>query len=267
MGAQQASEFADELKESASFFSEIVDPKPAACQWGTEVGESLLSITRFGAKSLRPALLACAKYKPDEMKRFVLASESIIFRFSLVAERNPNQLEISFNNAAKAIRENKNTIDEIVKNLVTELELPNDPDARQILANKLISTPSVQWREVLARINKSVSTGEIVDDRKKVHIEHILSQNPNDKALKEAKLTMEEAQELNARLGNLTLLSGKKNQQGSNREFSHKRTIYSTSEIAMTKVLADLKKWTEVEIDERTNQLIGLCLACWPWPA
>jgi hypothetical protein len=105
-----------------------------------------------------------------------------------------------------------------------------------------------------------------IGDRKSVHIEHILPQNPRDECYIESQLDKETAKEFTHKLGNLTLLYGKLNTKASNRPFSEKKAILERSDIPMTSRIGSLPKWTSVEINERTKALATLICKMFPHP-
>ncbi|NHA97285.1 DUF262 domain-containing protein [Helicobacter pylori] len=105
---------------------------------------------------------------------------------------------------------------------------------------------------------------------KKLHVEHILPQNP-DPSRQWVKDFSEEERELYTHsLANLTLLGGNKNSQASNLDFKDKQKIYMGEEIKLNKKkpfkvmtcykmtidVAQYTEWTPTSLEKRKEELI-----------
>jgi uncharacterized protein with ParB-like and HNH nuclease domain len=94
-----------------------------------------------------------------------------------------------------------------------------------------------------------------------LQIEHILPQKPEDEEWK--KLFNEEEREaLTDCIGNLTLLSGRKNIQASNRIFSLKKETYKlrdglTTSFVITQKISEYSVWDKNAIEKRKEELIN----------
>ena len=104
-----------------------------------------------------------------------------------------------------------------------------------------------------------------------VHLEHIIPQTITTKKSKEElgdwekylNCTKEEHQFYVSKLGNMTLLSGKKNIIASNNPFSSKREIYEGSEIKLTHELSKLDDFKFKNVDERSKKLAKESVKIW----
>jgi hypothetical protein len=147
-------------------------------------------------------------------------------------------------------------------------EIPSDTEFINKLENMEVLSVTPAWREILAQINSRLGTGETrVESPNRVHVEHILPQNPRATVLTESDVSMEEAAQLVSRIGNLTLLSGRKNREASNKPFSDKRANYAVSEIAMTQQLAAYDRWRKEQIEARSTKLAATAAEVYPHPA
>jgi hypothetical protein len=147
-------------------------------------------------------------------------------------------------------------------------EIPNDEDFYSKLVSAEITTVTPAWREILAHLNRAFGAGEVrVDRPARVHVEHILPQSPKATALAEAGISQEQAIKAINRLGNLTLLSSRRNQQLSNRTFSEKKAVYAKSDVAITRDLSSLDRWTLSEIEDRTKRFAAKAVELFPHPA
>lgn len=105
-----------------------------------------------------------------------------------------------------------------------------------------------------------------IEINKELHTEHILPEEWNSGELNwKDEFTLEDANELLNSLGNLTLLSGRKNIQASNRNYRDKISIYSGDKngegITSYQITKDIlknnpEKWDKDSITRRRNEMI-----------
>lgn len=264
-----AAVYAERVKEAAEAYQHIISPDTSTCPWGTETAEALQRLNAFRARSCRPALLACAVQRPKYMQQVTNACDSITVRYSLVGERNPNQLERSYNQLCRTIRaESENFGDDLAKAL-QELfpSIPVDAEFAKMFSELEITNVTSAWRTLLIRLNDFVATGETrIEGPTRVHVEHVFPRNPSGKALLESGIPSDDASTYCGKIGNLTLLSGNKNRSISNGPFSKKQPAFAVSEIGLNRWVAEQQQWGAKEIDERSSQLAALAQRAWPWP-
>jgi hypothetical protein len=270
LGSTEAALMAIDLEDTAKSYEQIVNPNPKTNPWGEEVANALERLNSSRARGCRPAILACSKFRPPDVPKMVKICESITVRHSIVGEKSANRLEDFYGEICKALRKSRSPLEEIftIDPLPQFLsEIPSDEEFTSKLKNMEILSVTPAWREILVRINSELGTGETkVENPTRVHVDHILPQNPRATALTEANLSMDEATKLIPRIGNLTLLSGRKNREGSNKPFSTKRESYAKSEIAMTKQLRVFNRWGQAQIEDRSKELTDLAAKLYPHP-
>ena len=93
----------------------------------------------------------------------------------------------------------------------------------------------------------------------KTHIEHILPQNPKDSW---QHFSDKDKETLTNALGNLTLLSGRKNTQASNRSFEEKKDTYmkqdgKATSFELTRKLFEYPEWNIDNLKARQKELIS----------
>jgi hypothetical protein len=271
LGPTEAALLAIELDESARTYEQVVNPNPKTYSWGEEVAFTLERLNTYRARGCRPVILACSKYRPDDVPRIAYLCESITVRHSIVGEKSTNRLEAIYAEICKALRSSRGSVQEIFarEDLSAYLrEIPSDTEFVNKLENMEVLSVTPAWREILAQINSRLGTGETrVESPNRVHVEHILPQNPRATVLTESDVSMEEAAQLVSRIGNLTLLSGRKNREASNKPFSDKRANYAVSEIAMTQQLAAYDRWRKEQIEARSTKLAATAAEVYPHPA
>lgn len=102
-------------------------------------------------------------------------------------------------------------------------------------------------------------------------VEHVAPQNPDDAGWKELLKDRKRYDELVNKLGNLVLLSGKKNSAAKNQGFREKKEkIFSkinrqgtTNNIPLTDNLKEVTDWTYEIQEERQRNAIALCRRIW----
>jgi len=270
LGPTEAALLAIDLDESARNYEQMVNPNPNTYSWGEDVAFTLERLNTYRARGCRPVILACSKFRPDDVPKIVHLCESITVRHSIVGEKSANRVEAIYAEICRALRDSRGTLEEIFKEELSAYlrEIPSDEEFIHKLENMEILSITPAWREIIARINTRLGTGETrVESPNRVHVEHILPQNPRATVLTESFVSMEEAAQLVPRIGNLTLLSGRKNREASNKPFSSKRANYATSEITMTQQLANYEFWSKEQIQNRSTELAAIAAKVYPHPS
>jgi hypothetical protein len=122
---------------------------------------------------------------------------------------------------------------------------------------------------VLLRLDSALAQGEATYDYPIVSVEHVLPQNPGIGSvwLKWFPVDEERAQYTH-RIGNLALLSRKKNTQAQNYDFEKKKEGYfatnkGVSPFALTTQVLQQSEWTPAIINQRQNELLLKLRALW----
>ena len=255
-----------ELEKIAKDYEQIVSPKSSNSLLGVQVNEALERLSLYRARSCRPFLLKLTGLSREEILQGVRICESITVRYSLVGEKNPNLLETIYSEFCRIFRDEKDPWNAILNSRYME-DIPYDREFETKLSDMEINATSPAWREFLSQVNTYMGTGEtfILRDGR-VHVEHILPQNPRAVTLQESNLTKDEALELVNKIGNLTLLCGKRNRHISNKAFSEKINIYSESEILMTRKLSEFDSWDRDKINARSLNISNIAKNIFPHP-
>jgi uncharacterized protein with ParB-like and HNH nuclease domain len=262
-------EFAKTLKKAAESYQLILDPKQTGII-GEDAAVSIKRLNTMRAKTWRPALLAglVIGLNKQQIQKLCLIAESVTVRYSIVAGLNPNAIEIGFSKLARKVRQSpQKDVSDHLKDIEEFQNVPSDPQFKQLLETVSVESNSA-WRAILESINQKLATGETdVAGPKRVHIEHILAQKPDDEARAEFGVSADE----NLKpwiycFGNITLLSGPKNQSNQNKPFSKKRKCYKESLLAINHPIGMCKKWNKKIIEKRAKELASLASEIWKWP-
>lgn len=122
---------------------------------------------------------------------------------------------------------------------------------------------------VLLRLDGLLSEGEAIYAHKIISIEHVLPQTPEEDS--DWALNFPDDDEREAwvhRLGNLVLLSRKKNSSARNYDFEKKKTKYFTtggkaSPFALTSQVIHEEEWTPEVLEARQKELLGKLKNLW----
>ncbi len=125
------------------------------------------------------------------------------------------------------------------------------------------------YQYVLLRLDAALSDGTASYDYPTITVEHVLPQNPavNSEWMKYFP-TKEEHEKYVHRLGNLVLLSKRKNAQAQNYDFLLKKQRYfttgqSVSPFALTTQVLQYTAWTPAVIEQRQQMLMNLLVKIW----
>jgi hypothetical protein len=122
---------------------------------------------------------------------------------------------------------------------------------------------------VLLRLDTALSAGEAVYDYPIISVEHVLPQNPSEGSIwLQWFPTPIERENYVHRIGNLVLLSRRKNTQAQNYDFVLKKEKYfktsdGVSPFALTTQVLKYDSWTPAIIDERQKEQIQKLKAIW----
>jgi uncharacterized protein with ParB-like and HNH nuclease domain len=139
----------------------------------------------------------------------------------------------------------------------------NSQDREYIIAT--LSSPDLYGKRlvkpVLAKIEEQMNDGSIDINFETLSIEHILPQTPTDKYWT-SRFTMDDKLKLTNSLGNLSLITVRKNSQAKNYEFTTKINVYfkadgRASNLAMVNNLLAYPEWTADNIRNRTPELLN----------
>lgn len=92
-----------------------------------------------------------------------------------------------------------------------------------------------------------------------ITVEHILPQNPSEDSEWVKIFNTEQRDIWTNKLGNLVLLSGRKNSKARNYDFKKKKDAYfkdKSTSFRITQFLQSVEKWTPKELEKRHKKLI-----------
>lgn len=121
-------------------------------------------------------------------------------------------------------------------------------------------------RYILLKLDSLLTTGQPHYNYAVITVEHVLPQNPSTKS--EWLVDFKNPEEYTHKLGNLVLLTRKKNSQAKNFDFNKKKMDYFKSSngvtsFALTSQVVQEVMWTPDVINRRQQQLVQLLIKDW----
>lgn len=263
-----------DLSISAIDYARISDYNlwPDEDAYDTSFENSLNDLRLFRVTQCNPILLNAIqifKQPKDIAKAFAIVA-NFSFRYFIVGNQSPGNLERVSNTIAVKIRKGKHAKP---RDLADELRAIS-PDATfrsDFSLVMFVKSRAKIARYTLTRINNYLSrrsgrsSAELITnpDAKQVNLEHVLPQNlpPAWKASFQSNIDPEDYV---YRLGNLTLLTNKINRDVADRSFAEKKTkALGSSALLINDFFRNCSQWTNVEIERRQQELAKVALEVW----
>ena len=257
-GASSPIHFVEGLLESAKNFSKIIERNLTE----HPTRQSLKALERVPHDEwIRPLLAFLNKAVPEmTQQEFVQLLEKITMQNWIRRLGNAKRNTIYYR-VISAI--NHGASADAVRGVFREAA--NNADVKNLLNGPVYEFPSA--RAVLLRIEESMQDASVVKEfNGPITVEHVLPQIMKDDYWL-ARFTQDEHKKWVHCLGNITLLSGKKNSQSQNYSFEKKRKIYNeknaTVSFDMTKGICDHAEWTPHAVESRQEQLLHVAAKLW----
>ncbi|MGW2018936.1 DUF262 domain-containing protein [Streptomyces sp. NPDC001927] len=255
--------FAAELQNASGKYIELITSGT-----GLEALDSLLDeVKTLGADAAYPLLLAVStKSENSEVAKIAQALISYYVRWTVVGRRESTLLEEKLFDLAKQVSSGislSTAFEQIVSWTPDDAAFQSDFEKTQI-------PRSTQARYLLTAIEQFLRQRDGVDDvmvagTNTVHVEHIYPQSP------EAEYRLNDHAAWVNRIGNQTLLHGRKNRIASNKAYPEKADAYGSSSFLITQETgvgrlwdADGDGWRTRGIQERQADLAKLAIDVWP---
>ncbi|MEK7469681.1 MAG: DUF262 domain-containing HNH endonuclease family protein [Planctomycetota bacterium] len=243
-----AVEYSRNLERDASYLKSLHKGRTGV----DAVDQAARDLSDVKATSSFPALLAAHNsLQAEECCKLARALICLALRHNVICGLEPGKFESAAYGCAKAISDDRQL--ESGLRILRALSPSNDEVSRKL--NRLAFPPkrNKAARVVLTALETSRhSTGElrVVASGAKVQVEHIYPQKPP------SGKRLPQHDKLVYMLGNLTLIAGPLNRQGSNHLYVKKKKSYLASELEITKELPKKHvKWGRAPILARQKRL------------
>lgn len=248
--------YSRQLRSDAQFYKRVREGDSA----DFKESEAWLALAPLRAQSGYALLIAATRQLEENARKRVSAAVfSLIVRHNIICDKDRAKFETTVFSAAKAISEGGG--DQAAIALLRAVS-PSDEEVCHSFATLSFGASQNSIAQVILRAleYKLRQTEElIIATPERVHLEHIYPQRPA------AADRLANHDEYVGRVGNLTLLDSRLNQEAQNSGFVNKRDhFYAHSEIYLTGELLDKNAWTPAEIDARQQHLCDIAIQVWP---
>ena len=256
---KKCEELIENLLELSEVYRALINANDETYFVNSELNSTLSNLKTIKASSFYPIILSMKnmKFSEEEIGRVVKSIESLVVRNCVIAGKVANKYEVLFAKIAHGIYEKEYTEIEEITDIIKDNTINDEEFLSAFNVFNSKSKPVIRF--ILKIINNFIDKEkEIINDNKKVHIEHIM---PIEKG--KWKISDELHQAYLWRLGNLTLLGKEYNRINSNKEFDDKKEMYNKSSILISKDITKYSKWNIDEIKDRQEKLAIIALKIW----
>lgn len=255
----------NKMQDFADIYTAIDDYENDIWKKNKDMRDLIREINLYNAEQHKSLVMAAYfNLSESEFIKVLRILKALIFRYTVIAGLNPNDLEKIYNKTAIKIS-NKKIQD--AAHIFTELK-PVYLETEYFINSfstktfKLNSRTKKLVRYILLSIeNQRYCTSYSVLDRD-ASIEHILPENPNEEW--ENFFKGDTIQSYIARLGNLSLLEEKLNtKDAADKIFEEKKQSYKKSKFQMTQNLCTYPHWDSSTIKERQLKMAKTAAAIW----
>jgi hypothetical protein len=256
------------LLPMAGALGEILDADYASGQHAKQVNEHLQWLNKLEFKDWLPPALAFfvrKRNEPEAMLAFFSDLERLAYSM-LVRKVSTNGRIERFSDVTSAVEK-----DAVLGAVASPLQLTSleQQETYDALNGPLYETHSTRALSViLLRLDRLMADGAATYQYDVISVEHVLPQQPAPRS--QWLQWMPNARDRlhwTHRLGNLALLSRKKNSSASNYEFAKKKTAYfakgGVSSFALTTQVLSYDEWSARVIEQRHDELLGTLEAHW----
>jgi hypothetical protein len=173
--------FLENLQKHAELYIALGDPEHELWKEYKEIRDLIEELALFNAQQQKSLLLAAYfhffPYNSGEFVKTLRIIRSIVFRYTIIAGLNPNELEKRYNDAAIAIKEKKiRRAQDLIEYLISIY--PKDEEFKQSFSTKQFDTDNSKQKKIIRYILLSLENQKFNKSYNpfstEVTIEHIL---------------------------------------------------------------------------------------------
>lgn len=261
----QVTTFVNNLKNDIDIYLAILNPNSSYWNDYDNLCRNYIeTLNYFNLEQYRPLVFSILKkFQPDEVKKSLKLIVSWLVRNLIVGGLGGGTLEKTYAEKAFAI------FSEVIKN-ASELRnslnsvIPQDDTFKEQFRIATVSKAKYgkYYLAAIENYNRGKEHPELIVNLNpdSVNLEHILPENPENNY---PNFTEEQHAAYYKRIGNLTLMKTKENNDFKNSKFSDKKKKYEESELWITNSLRQYDDWTIETINERQSSLAELAVNTW----
>ncbi|WP_395319215.1 DUF262 domain-containing protein [Fructilactobacillus frigidiflavus] len=228
----------------------------------SEVQQVIRELKSLKLKSYIPLLMSLIlnKYEDEDIVRVMRTLENLMFRNVVIANGVANKYEKLFSQLSLSLS-NGTSIEEIIEKL-NESKISDD-EFKDLLIKYNAEGNLDVVRFILRRFEYEDDHAKGLLGNDKVHVEHIMPQNPKKFSDWGFESKDEDFDEYLWSLGNLVLLDSEKNTKIQNNDFSAKKNEYKKSSLKQIENVCEYSSWNKENINERTRKIADRALKTW----
>ena len=255
----------NKMQDFADIYTAIDDYENDIWKKNKDIRELIREINLYNAEQHKSLVMAAYfNLSESEFVKVLRILKALIFRYTVIAGLNPNDLEKIYNKTAikisnKEIQDAAHIFTELKSVYLDTEDFINSFSTKNF---KLNSRTKKLVRYILLNIeNQRFGTSYSVLDSD-TSIEHILPENPNEEW--ENFFKGDAIESYITRLGNLSLLEDKLNSKdAANKIFEEKKPSYNSSKFNITQELCTYPHWDSSTIKERQLKMAKTAAAVW----
>ena len=257
--------FVNNLKNDVDLYLAIINHNSSLWDsYDNVCKQHIETLNYFNLEQYRPLVFSILKkFKAEEVKKSLKLIVSWLVRNLIVGAMGGGTLEKAYAEKAKAIFDEKIKSASDLRDSLSSI-MPQDKQFKEQFKIATVSKAK-NARYYLAAIEnykRDNNNPELLVNLNpdSVNLEHILPQNPEDNY---PEFTEEQHASYYKKIGNLTLMKTKENNDFNSSKFADKKLKFKESELRITNSLAKLPKWDVEEIENRQNELAELAIETW----
>lgn len=257
--------FINNLKNDVDIYKAILNYNAAFWNdYDNKCGEYIETLNYFGLEQYRPLLMSILrKFPKEEVTKSLKLILSWLVRNLITGSMGGGTLEQTY---AKKAKEIANGNIKSTKDLKKSLKglIPNNEEFKQKFEIASVTKHKLAryYLSAIENYHRGQENPELLVNTNpdSVNLEHILPENPGDNW---PNFTEDDVRTYVKRIGNLTLMKAKENNDFKSSSFNIKKGKYKESELWITKSLADFDEWTIESIKTRQKNLAEIVLKTW----
>ena len=240
------------LNDTADYFLAIQNPEDELWKDKPEIKLALKELKLFQIKQTYSLFLAALRnLELDKLKKLAKICSVISFRYNIISGLNPKAQEDVYNSIALKIAGTNNfEVNDFASIYINDMQFENAFTNKE-LKNTTRNLKIVKY--ILLKIEIYLHRNDIDTESDVFTIKHILPQSAHEHW---GEFTYEEMNRSIYRMGNLTLLEKKLNQEAEQKPYTDKLNIYRRSNSKLTQEIAErYHSWNESRIASRQKEL------------
>lgn len=252
---EKCSKFYASLKDDNNYIKNLYD---ASCQ------EYIVSFRLLGVTQVHPVLIAMHMewdtFKLEKFKNVTKMLLHAIVRY-YICRRSPSGLEPYLNKMAVDIAKGSlKSVTEIKRSIINGFYVHDEEFSEAFLRLSISQKEHNKAKYILTEIEKFIASQKGAYNKHSpkdadLSVEHILPKSSN--------LKNDDGEQVALMIGNLTIMSSKKNSKFKDKGYAEKVTYFKSSSFHIDKDISGFKKWDKDAINSRQKNLLKYAKQVW----